>query len=132
MLRRRSLRPVSERQLLRQSLQQRAEREGAGAFRAAIRGERCVVCDRTSAEALKATGFGHQAHHAIRQQVLRRLGLELLLWAPGNAVATCEEPCHRRHTNRQRRIPRSALPARVFEFVGAHGLEVELEREYPS
>lgn len=123
---------MSERQLLRHALEQRAEREGAGAFRAAIRGERCVVCDRTYDEALKLTGYGHQAHHAIRQQVLRRLGLERLLWEPGNAVATCEEPCHRRHTSRQRRIARSALPARVLEFVGAHGLEVELEREYPS
>ncbi len=106
------------------------EKEGL-AFRQAIRGERCVVCGRSEREAYEETGLGHQAHHVIRQEVLRRLSLDRHLWAPRAAVCVCEEPCHRRHTSRMARIRRSQLPARALEFVKELGLELELEKEYP-
>lgn len=100
------------------------------AFHASIKGQRCVVCKKTESEAYRGSGMGHQAHHAIRQQVLRRMGLDL--WDRRLAVCVCEEPCHRRHTSRRERILSRWLPAAVFEFVGEHSLEMELEREYPA
>lgn len=131
-MKRSSLKPISDKRRERDAVAAAAAREHGGPFRAIIHGERCVVCNRTEAEAYEETGWGHQAHHAIRQEVLNRLGLEHLLWFPDNAVCVCEEPCHRQHSQRQRRILRSQLPARVMRFVAVHGLEVALEREYPE
>lgn len=112
------------------------ELRAMASFKAAIGGMACVVCGKTEREALEWTrdelgyALGLQAHHGIRQQVLRRLGLPL--WDERLAVPACSEPCHRRHTQRRERIRRSALPARFLEFVQEFGLELEMEREYPT
>lgn len=113
----------------------REELRAMAAFKAAIGGMRCVVCGKTEREALEWSrnelgyALGLQAHHGIRQQVLRRLGLPL--WDERLAVPVCEEPCHRRHSQRRERIPRAALPARLLDFVQEFGLGLELEKEYP-
>lgn len=132
LLRKTRLRPQSDKQRAKLA-RRRAESDAHGlAFHARIAGLRCVVCDRTDAEAVEEDGFGHQAHHAIRQEVLKRLGLEDLLWAPDLAVCVCEEPCHRRHTTRIERIQRRRLPSYTELFCVTHGLSRELEREYPE
>lgn len=131
-LKRTPLKPISDKQRARKREDAaRVEAEGA-AFHAAILGERCVVCGRTDAQAREKTGYGHQAHHGVRQEVLKRLGLHHLLWDKRNAVCACEEPCHRRHTSRHRRILRAELPERVLAFAVNEGLERELDREYPE
>jgi hypothetical protein len=105
------------------------------AFKAAIGGMRCVVCGKTEREALewsrRELGFavGLEAHHGVRRQVLRRLHLDE--WAEALATPVCQEPCHRQHTSRKRRILREELPARLTAYVQEHGLGLELEREYP-
>lgn len=98
-------------------------------FREAIVGRRCIVCDRTEAEAFEATGYGMEAHHGVRRQVLRRLGLPE--WNPILALPTCAEPCHRQHTSRARRIPRDRLPAEFVAWCFYNNLGYELELEYP-
>jgi hypothetical protein len=100
------------------------------AFRQSIRGQRCVRCRRDEHEAFAETGFGHEAHHGLRQAVLRDLGLDA--WDVRLAVPVCVEPCHRRHTQRYERLRRSMLPAPLLEFVREHQLDVELGREYPA
>lgn len=96
-------------------------------FKEAVRGLVCVVCGRTQREAYEATGYGHEAHHGVRRQVLRRRRLPE--WDPRLAVCLCAEPCHRQVTSTKRRLTRPELPAGLLEFVREHGLEVELERE---
>lgn len=106
------------------------------AFKRAVDGLRCVVCGKTRAEAYRATGYGHQAHHAVRQEVLKRLGLLDRLWDTDNALCLCEEPCHRRHTSRHARITRAQIGATRWRdltiWAGSHGLLPALEREYPE
>lgn len=137
-LRRSRLKPVSEKQRAKLAVEAAAVREHGAVFRAAIRGERCVVCGRTEREARDATGWGHEAHHGIRQETLRGLDLEELLWEPGNAIALCQEPCHRQHTSRKSRVPRANLPARFLAWIAAldvdHGVNLwhEVEKEYPA
>ena len=127
--RRSRLKPVSDKkQAVRAADAERVAQEGA-AFHAAIKGERCVVCGRSKYEAWRETGYGHHSHHAIRQEVLRRLGLRHLLWDTGLAVCVCEEPCHRQHTTRHRRIRLAELPDRCHQFAARHGLEDELAKE---
>lgn len=129
-LKRGRLKPISDKKRAQKKDDAaRVEAEGS-AFHAAIKGERCVVCGRTNDEAWQATGYGHQAHHALPQRVLKRLGLRHLLWDPRNAVCCCTEPCHRRHTDGHAKIPYEALPARALVFCGQFGLLVELRREY--
>lgn len=109
---------------------EQARVEGA-AFRAAIHGQRCVMCGRTEQEAYDVTGYSLQSHHPVRQQVLERLGRVDIRFAPELAVPLCEEPCHRRHTSRKQRVPFEKLPVRVVEFCNAQGLADELLREHP-
>jgi hypothetical protein len=124
---------VSEKEQTRRLAATIAVRQHGRAFREAIRGERCILCGRSEREAYAQTGWGHEAHHAIPKARLKKLGLDDLLWDPGNAVATCVEPCHRRHTNRSRRIRRSELPRRVVEFAMAKpALKLAFELEYPE
>lgn len=123
--------PISDAQRKRVA-EQRGTAEARLAFRMEIQGEACVVCGRTEAQAILATGYGHQAHHGIRQEVLKRLHLHAYLWDVRNAVCVCEEPCHRRHTSRLERIRRSELPYRVVEFAQSLGLKEALFREYPD
>jgi hypothetical protein len=123
------LKPASDKQRRKVELAKvQVEVEGK-AFFDQIKGERCVVCGKTAAEAREA-GTRHQAHHAISQERLKKLGLHRFLWDKRDAVCVCEEPCHRRHTSAMRRIKREELPSRVEEFVRELGLEHLLEREY--
>ena len=113
----------------------------ARAFHDAAVKKACVVCGRTDREAragVRVVIFGKavqtvthlQAHHALSRQRLRRLGLEHLFWDPRNAVAVCEDPCHRRHTSALDRIPLAALPQAALDFADELGLGYALEREY--
>ena len=90
------------------------------------------MCGRSEQEAWDATGYGVEAHHAVPQQVLRRIGFEAYLWDSRNAVCLCVEPCHRRHTSRLARVPFERLPGRVLEFAGELGLTDALLREHPA
>jgi hypothetical protein len=122
--------PISEKgRDARARAAEQVSREGK-AFHDAIRGLRCVVCGRTAAEA-REDGTRHQAHHAIRKEVLKRLGLTMHLWSPNLAVCVCEEPCHGQHTRRSKRILRAVLPGHVLQHVRLLGLEDELLKEYP-
>lgn len=132
MLKRTPLKAISEKARRRNTARAAQAAGEAAAFRAAILGHRCIVCGRSQDEAYVATGHGHEAHHGVRKEVLKRLGLEHLLWEPGNALPLCEEPCHRRHTRRYRRVLRSELPDAFVAWCRANGLLVALEREYPS
>lgn len=101
--------------------------EAMAAFKRSIRGLVCVVCGRKENQAYRETGYGHQAHHGIRQQVLDRLHLPL--WDTRLAVCVCTEPCHRRITSTKRRLRRRELPTGLLEFVQEYGLERQLEIE---
>lgn len=101
--------------------------EAMAAFKRSIRGLTCVVCGRRENKAYRETGYGHQAHHGIRRQVLERLHLDA--WDARLAVCVCTEPCHRQITSTKRRLRRSELPAGLLEYVREHGLERELEVE---
>jgi hypothetical protein len=123
--------PVSEKQRRRREARARQRAAEGRAFRLAIVGRVCIVCGRDEWDAFAATGHGHQSHHGIRQQVLRRLGVDALMFAPRLAICVCEEPCHRQHTTRKRRILRAELPADFVRWCEENGLVRELEREYP-
>lgn len=129
-LRRTRLNPISEKQRAKKAEAAARVAEEGAAFRAAIFGLSCVVCGSTAGEARRA-GTRHQAHHAISQQRLRKLGLDDWLWDPRLAVCVCEEPCHRRHTSARSRIRRMDLPPAVFDFASEHGIFHVIEREYP-
>jgi hypothetical protein len=105
------------------------ERAAAADFHAHTVCRPCVVCGRTPKEAREA-GTRMTAHHAVKQQTLRRLGLPL--WDTRLGVPVCWEPCHRRHTSRHNPIRRSQLPPEVTDFAREHGLEHVLERDYPG
>jgi 5-methylcytosine-specific restriction endonuclease McrA len=79
------------------------------------------------------TPHGLEAHHAIPKGWLRRNGLAdpRVIWDERNGIALCAD-CHERHTNRSRVLPRRLLPASVWRFAGAHGIEWRLELEYPA
>lgn len=137
--RRRRLRPISKKREAER--QRQRELEDAGyrildvaardrlLFRRAIHGLRCVVCGRTEGEAYQETGLGHDAHHAVRQEVLKRLHLEALLWEPDLAVPVCITPCHAAHTSRSARIPLGAIPSHTVALCQAAGIYDELVKE---
>lgn len=101
------------------------------AFRAAISGERCAQCGCTEQEAWDEDGAPLQAHHAVTQQRLRRLGLNHLLWDPRNAVPLCASD-HARHTSRHAPVAFERLPARTVQFATENGLLDALLREHPK
>jgi hypothetical protein len=94
--------------------------------------ENCVLCGKWEGQAWIETGRGHEAHHAISQQALKRRGLHAHLWDPRNAVALCSEPCHRRVTSRKRPLFWHELPDAAKDFADALGLLGYLERRYPQ
>lgn len=102
-------------------------------FKAAISGLPCVICGASEREARERTmaelGYplGHEAHHAIKQQTLRKLGVPV--WDPRLAIPLCTDPCHRRVTSRKRPLRREEVPAEALAFVQEFGLELALERE---
>jgi hypothetical protein len=100
------------------------------AFRAAISGERCAQCGCTEQEAWDEDGAPLQAHHAVPQQRLKRLGLHALLWDPRNAVALCASD-HMRHTSRHAVVAFERLPVCTVQFATEHGLLDALLREHP-
>jgi hypothetical protein len=129
-LKRSRLKPISDKRAERREADLlQLQREGK-AFRDAIKGQRCIVCGRSESEAWAATWQGVEAHHAIPQQRLRRLGRKELLWAPQLALCVCVV-CHAPHTSRKARIPRARLPEPLIAFCREHGLERELDLEYP-
>lgn len=130
-MKRTRLKPISEKGREARAAAARQVGQEGKAFHDAIRGLPCVVCRRTAKEALDA-GTRHQAHHAIRQEVLKRMGLRASLWSPNLAVCVCEEPCHGRHTRRVKRIPLAAIPKNVRQYVKLLGLDDELAKEYPA
>jgi hypothetical protein len=106
--------------------------EGA-AFKAAIRGMRCVMCGRTENEAYEQTGYGADAHHPVPQKRLKSLGRTDLLWSPDWATPLCVSPCHARQTARMRGhvVPWEKLPPRVIAFAAENGLSDALLKEHP-
>lgn len=110
-----------------------AELAEMAAFKQSIAGKACVVCGATEREALERTrdelgyALGHEAHHAVKQQTLRKLGLPV--WDVRLAIPLCAEPCHRRVTSRKRALRREEVPAETLAFVQEFGLELVLERE---
>ena len=120
-LKRTPLAPVSAKgRVSRQRDRAQVAAEGA-AFKAAVRGMRCVMCGTTD---------GIQAHHAVPQQTLRRRGRTDVLWHPHNAVPLCVRD-HARHTTRFATVPFERLPAAAIAFAYARGLVEELLREHP-
>lgn len=134
-LKRTRLAPVSQKGRAKIEAAAALVRREGKAFHDAIVGEACVACGRTAWEA-RAAGTRHQAHHAISQQRLRRLGLERLAWAPELALCLCEEPCHRRHTDAVARLRRGMIPesrrALLEAWCASHGLLDALSRELPE
>lgn len=131
-MKRTRLRPISDKQRAKNAARGAQARAEAAAFKDATRGLPCVACGRTEREAYENTGYGIQAHHAIRQEVLKRLHMESLLWRPELALPVCEYPCHLLHTRRSKRILWSQLPDSVVVFCAQHGLFLELQKEYPE
>lgn len=88
----------------------------------------CEVCDGEPAA---------HAHHCVREQLLRRFartyGFDYgtARFDVRNRLWVCES-CHEAHHRASRRVPLSALPARVWEFAREHKLDWALEREYRS
>lgn len=86
-----------------------------------LHGWRCVV-----------TGCAaDQAHHVVPVRILIQEGLEAFAGDPRNGVPVARL-VHELHEHRLVRIPRAALPARVFEFVAELNLAWYLERHYPD
>jgi hypothetical protein len=112
----------------------------AAAWRAAALA-RSPVCERCGAS------WPLEIHHGYEAQACRT-------WAKAEAVVTGEDPeirarqllyddrnswvlcerCHERHTSWAARLPRAAVPERVWHFVMALGERavIELERSYPE
>jgi hypothetical protein len=85
----------------------------------------CVVCPTEGGVCAGPV----QGHHAIAKQSLKRHGLHRVLWDPRNRVPVCEHR-HEQHTTRYRPIPRSLLPASVFEFADELGLGRYIDKVY--
>lgn len=124
------LRPISEKKKVQLAEEKLLVKQGGREFYLAAVTRCCVVCGKNRREAREA-GTRLQAHHGVPQAALRARKLHYLLWDPRNAVPACEEPCHRRHSSRKRRILQSELPESVFEFAREFDLERELGKEYP-
>jgi hypothetical protein len=88
--------------------------------------QQCEVCGTKPAE---------QAHHVVREQVLRacasRLGYdyEVFRWDTRNRLWLCTG-CHEPHTNASQRIHVSKLRPDTFEFINKYGFGWALEKEY--
>lgn len=124
------LKPISDKKRKQRAEDAALVEEEGTAFRAAIVGKRCVVCGRTQKEAYDATGLGHDAHHGLSKEALKKAGFRDRIWDPRDAVPVCSEPCHRRHTDGGELIPFDALPDSVSEFALELGMEQRLLREY--
>jgi hypothetical protein len=75
-------------------------------------GGRCVI---SGSVARDAEDRGFQAHHALPARELRARGLRDRVWDSRNGVWLARR-VHERHESAVERVPRSALPASVWEF----------------
>jgi hypothetical protein len=81
----------------------------------------------------------HQGHHVIPQQTLKNLfpkghggrSLPQILWDERNGMAVPNRD-HERHTVAFKKIPRSEVPASVFEFAAELEIEWYLDKHYPA
>lgn len=71
-----------------------------------------------------------RAHHAIKQQTLRELYLDV--WDPAIGVLICDGLHVRHHDASDFKIPLEWLPARNLDFAESHGIRHRLEKEHPS
>ena len=89
--------------------------------------QQCEVCRTKPAE---------QAHHAIREQILRHFAysygfdFEVVRWDKRNRIWICGEKCHEPHTQASKRIHVSTLRPETFEFITEFGFVWALEKEY--
>jgi 5-methylcytosine-specific restriction endonuclease McrA len=131
-LKRSRLNPISQKQRKKSAaLSAQASRE-ALVFKQAVFGMRCVVCGRMDTEARLETGYGHEAHHIVPKSRLKKLGRLELLWCPENAAPVCEEPCHRRLTQRRIRLTPvmlGRLYGVVAKWAAENGISLALEDE---
>lgn len=94
-------------------------------------GGRCIGCGTK----LRRNGsvWDYQAHHVIRQNVMKARGLRPRWWrGPSLCVLTCKR-CHERHTTRTAVIPLERLPQRIHRAVcilGPWAVDL-LQREHP-
>lgn len=65
------------------------------------------------------------------EQRLIETPLEVLVCDSDNGAAFCSDG-HRDHDLHRRRVPRSALPGRIFAFAEHYALDGLLDREYPT
>jgi hypothetical protein len=80
---------------------------------------RCVGCGHKMA--CGGDAWSWQAHHVIKQQVLKARGCRPKWWrGPALAVLACRR-CHERHENRTAPIPLERLPERVHRSVAILG-----------
>lgn len=86
---------------------------------------------------IRAGVFDHECHgemqamHVVAKQILKRKGLDALLWDIPNGVNGCKQ-AHTRHDNKVDRIPRTWLPAAAFLWALDYGLAADLERHWPG
>lgn len=85
----------------------------------------CVVCP---AEGVECRG-PVQGHHVIAKATLRKAGFAASLDDLRNRLPVCEYR-HEQHTTSYKTIPRSVLPAAVFEFAEEVGLTWWITRHY--
>lgn len=79
----------------------------------------CVGCGHKMARGGDAWSW--QAHHVIKQQVLRARGLQPKWWrGPALCVLLCRR-CHERHESRTAPVPWERLPERIHYAVGLLG-----------
>lgn len=98
---------------------------------------RCVV---TGTRASDADDRRFHAHHAVSQDTLRRRGLYGWLWDARNGVLVTEAVhMGHEHTGGDARIPRSRLPASVWEFCaeldaldGSYWATEHVKRRHPA
>lgn len=122
----------------------RLDREASGNWKWRTTALGCRVCP---ALGQVCEGMNVNAHHIIRQQVLKRYVAAVaheqyldddaradlereLLWALPNGLAACER-AHRRHHNRIQPIPLDVLPLGALAFAARLNLSYVIEREYP-
>jgi hypothetical protein len=97
-------------------------------------GGRCII---SGARADGPSDPRFDAHHVLPKGELRARGLLQRVWDPRNGVLLAERE-HQRHEGAFLRVPRSKLPAVVWEFAaeldalaGTEWATVRLERIYP-
>lgn len=90
---------------------------------------RCVGCRKRLRR--KGSTWEWQAHHVLKQQSLRRLGVPAARLRDATFTVLLCRACHERHESRFAAIPFDRLPARVVAAVDATGAPAyDLLRRY--